>query len=97
MVERTRLFIGGLPDDAEREEIEETFGKYGKLNDIWIARKPPGFGFVIYDDERDAKEAVKCLDGRRICGNIVKVEFARDRRTSKSFFLLTSIPLHCYS
>lgn len=96
MVERTRVFIGGLPEGAQREEIEEHFGKYGRLNDVWIARRPHGFGFVVFDDERDAKEAVRRLDGRRICGEVCKVEYARDRRTSHSSFIIyTPTVLHC--
>jgi hypothetical protein len=31
---------------------------FGRINDCWVARKPPGFGFVWFDSERDA---VRCL------------------------------------
>ena len=30
------------------------FRDYGVINDAWVARKPPGFGFVFFDSERDA-------------------------------------------
>ena len=32
-----------------------------------------GFAFVLMDDARDAADAVKELDGSRICGKRVKV------------------------
>lgn len=30
---------------------------------IWIARNPPGFAFIDYEDFRDAEDAVRKLDG----------------------------------
>ena len=32
-----------------------------------------GFAFVLMDDPRDAEDAVRGLDGSRICGRRVKV------------------------
>ena len=43
----SRLFIGGLTADSEDRDLEDCFSKYGKINNIWIARNPPGFGFVV--------------------------------------------------
>lgn len=41
--------------------MRETFGKFGKLTDCNIARQPGGisrgFGFVTFEDARDAEEA----------------------------------------
>lgn len=30
---------------------------------VWVARKPPGFAFVDFDDRRDAQDAIRELDG----------------------------------
>jgi hypothetical protein len=30
---------------------------------VWIARKPPGFAFIDFDDRRDAEDAIRDLDG----------------------------------
>ena len=46
---------------------------------MWVARNPPGFAFVEFDDQRDAEDAVKSLNGSRICGERVRVEMARNR------------------
>jgi hypothetical protein len=30
---------------------------------VWVARKPPGFAFIDFDDKRDAEDAICDLDG----------------------------------
>jgi RNA recognition motif-containing protein len=33
---------------------------------VWVARKPPGFAFIDFDETRDAKDAIRELDGNMI-------------------------------
>ena len=73
----SRIFIGGLPEDASRNELEKEFESFGRLRDVWVARNPPGFGFIIFEDPRDAEDAVREMDGKRVCGSRIRVEFAR--------------------
>lgn len=30
---------------------------------MWVARRPPGYAFVDFDDKRDAQDAIRELDG----------------------------------
>lgn len=45
--------------------------------DIWIARQPPGFAFVTMEDEKEASEAVKELEGANVAGERIRVEVSK--------------------
>lgn len=30
---------------------------------VWVARKPPGFAFIEFEDRRDADDAIRALNG----------------------------------
>mmetsp|Transcript_44254 Transcript_44254/g.71642 ORF Transcript_44254/g.71642 Transcript_44254/m.71642 type:complete len:152 (-) Transcript_44254:127-582(-) len=74
-----RLYVGNLPKDraVERHELEEAFDKFGRVVDIWVARQPPGFAFVTMEEEKDAEEAVKEMDGAKLAGERIKVEVSK--------------------
>ncbi|ELU06855.1 hypothetical protein CAPTEDRAFT_164776 [Capitella teleta] len=72
-----RVFVGELGSRAGKYELEKEFEYFGPIVDVWVARNPPGFAFVVYKHSADAKKAVKELDGRMICGRRVRVELAR--------------------
>ena len=86
-----KIYIGGLRDDANRYDLEDVFSKYGPVRDVWVARKPPGFAFIEMEDPRDAKDAVKGLDGARVCGVrwaliLIKEMFTCSNQPSNSGF-----------
>jgi len=77
---RNRVFIGGISGSVSKDEIESKFSEFGKLNSVWVAQNPPGFAFVEYDDEKDAEDAVKSMNGTEFLSSIIKVEHSRERR-----------------
>ncbi|GFU13080.1 RNA-binding protein 1 [Nephila pilipes] len=81
-----KVYIGSISSRTTKDDIESLFTRYGPLRNVWIARNPPGFAFVEFEDRRDAEEAVAELDGTRLCGQRIRVEMShgktrRDRRT----------------
>jgi len=72
-----KVYVGGLKDEADGRDLEEAFEKIGKVMNVWVARRPPGFGFVEMEDPRDAQDCVKELDGTKIAGARVKVEMSK--------------------
>ena len=48
-------FCNRFDIDINRFDIEDTFNRIGRVRDVWVARKPPGFAFVEMEDRRDAQ------------------------------------------
>ncbi|XP_067273614.1 serine and arginine rich splicing factor 5b [Pseudorasbora parva] len=71
-----RIFIGRLNPSAREKDVERFFKGYGRIRDIDLKR---GFGFVEFDDPRDAEDAVYELDGKELCNERVTIEHARVR------------------
>ena len=57
-------------------DIDEEFSRYGRIRELWVARRPAGFAFVEYTDPRDAADAVKGSDGRYLLNNKIRVEIS---------------------
>jgi len=78
-----RVFIGGISSSVSKDDIGNEFSKFGKILTVWVASKPPGFAFVEYDDDRDAEEAVKSLNGVSLFNeNKIRVEISKKRQSS---------------
>ncbi|TTA54963.1 Serine/arginine-rich splicing factor 7 [Bagarius yarrelli] len=75
-VVEAKVYVGNLGTGAGKGELERAFSYYGPLRTVWIARNPPGFAFVEFEDPRDAEDSVRGLDGKVICGSRVRVELS---------------------
>lgn len=71
------MFVGGLKNPRMREkDLEKFFEGFGRIDDIVLKQ---GYGFVVFKDDRDAKDAVDEMDGRSMGGDRLTVELARSR------------------
>ncbi|CAH0714513.1 unnamed protein product, partial [Brenthis ino] len=75
-----KVYVGDLGNNASKPELEDAFSYYGPLRNVWVARNPPGFAFVEFEDPRDAEDAIRGLDGRTICGRRARVEMSNGGR-----------------
>ncbi|RXG70095.1 Serine/arginine-rich splicing factor 3 [Armadillidium vulgare] len=78
-----KVYVGDLGSGASKQELEDVFSYYGRLRNVWVARNPPGFAFVEFEDSRDAEDAVRGLDGRTICGRRVRIELSTGKSRNR--------------
>ncbi|XP_041083495.1 serine/arginine-rich splicing factor 3-like isoform X2 [Polyodon spathula] len=94
-----KVYVGNLGNNGNKTELERSFGYYGPLRSVWVARNPPGFAFVEFEDPRDAAvavrewmeedprdaaDAVRELDGRTLCGCRVRVELSNGEKRTRN-------------
>lgn len=59
----SKVFVGGLQRGGRKDALSKLFSECGEVTSVWIARKPPGFAFVQYEEEEAAGRAVEKLHG----------------------------------
>ncbi|XP_065079440.1 serine-arginine protein 55-like [Ochlerotatus camptorhynchus] len=70
----TRVYVGKLPSDVRERDVERFFKGFGRINDILLRK---GYGFVEFDDHRDAEDAIYELNGEKLLGQRVVIESSR--------------------
>ncbi|KAJ8668977.1 hypothetical protein QAD02_000236 [Eretmocerus hayati] len=75
----TRIYVGGLNESIQKEDLQVEFEKFGKLNKVWIAFNPPGFAFIEYLSMDEAETACNSMNGTEIMGAKLRVEISRGR------------------
>ncbi len=75
------VYVGNLPLNVTRREIEDLFSKYGRVRnvDLKLPPRPPGFCFIEFDDPRDAQDAVTGRDGYDFDGSRLRVSWLADQ------------------
>jgi len=72
-----KLFVGHLSPDARTKDLERFFKDYGFSKSITEIVVKAGYGFVIFDDRRDADDAIYELNGKELLDSRLQVEYAK--------------------
>ncbi|XP_020082031.1 serine/arginine-rich splicing factor RSZ21A-like isoform X2 [Ananas comosus] len=59
----SQVFVGNLDSQVSEKDLKDEFRFYGSIRRLWIARGT-GFGFVEFDDLKNALDAIRGLDGK---------------------------------
>ena len=78
-----RIFIGHLSNRASEGDVERFFDGFGKILEINLKT---GYGFVEFEDSRDADDAVYELNNQTLCGQRVTVELAKGLRRDRNSY-----------
>lgn len=82
------IFVGNLAFKAPANALRELFADYGEVHAVRLmtdraTRKPRGFGFVEMN-RRDARAAIKALNGSEFYGRELKVNIANERKPQRA-------------
>ncbi|EDQ90533.1 uncharacterized protein MONBRDRAFT_3477, partial [Monosiga brevicollis MX1] len=79
------LGVFGLSRDTDERQLDSIFGDFGQLEKCIIIHdrqngRSRGFGFVTFVSDEDAQRAREKLNGARIDGRNVRVDFSVTKR-----------------
>jgi hypothetical protein len=78
------IFVGNLAFKVPPNALRELFEQYGQVHAVRLmtdrfTRKPRGFGFVEMN-RKEARAAIRALDGTEFFGRQLKVNIAKERK-----------------
>lgn len=84
-----RLYVGNLPYSVNQAKLEEIFSPFGTIVSATVitdkfSGRSKGFGFVEFDSDEAAKEAIAKLDGTEIDGRAMRVNEAKPKEEGGS-------------
>jgi len=84
----TNIFVARLDYGVTQEELKSAFEQFGQVNKASLAidketGKSKGFAFIEMENDEEAQEAIKSLDGFKMHGREIAVKQAENREDSR--------------
>jgi RNA recognition motif-containing protein len=82
-----RLYVGNIPWSATNEDLHQRFGAHGNVTDARIitdreTQRSRGFGFVTFENDDDANDALREENGAEFQGRTLRVSEAQEKKPS---------------
>ncbi|KAK6776891.1 hypothetical protein RDI58_027892 [Solanum bulbocastanum] len=79
MAKGLQLFVNRLSFYTTSEQLKKLFSPFGVVTEARLVKdprtqRPKGFGFVTFESEADAQNALNSLNGRIVDGRLIFVE-----------------------
>ncbi len=83
------IYVGNLPYSVGEDDLQGIFGEYGEIESVKIitdkySGRSKGFGFVVMDNDEEAKAAIENLNGKTVDSREITVNEARPRKDNFS-------------
>ncbi|KAJ6644023.1 Nuclear receptor coactivator 5 [Pseudolycoriella hygida] len=75
----SRIYIGNIPDGVSQQDIQNKFSKYGPIRGVLLNR---GFGFVQFDGDNCANQAIQHENGCQLNGRKLNVRNAMKNKVN---------------
>ncbi len=82
-----KLFVGSLSWDTNDEGLRNAFSAHGEVSDAVVIAdrdtgRSRGFGFVTFEDDDAADQAIAALNGTELDGRTIRVDVAQSKERS---------------
>lgn len=79
------IYVGNLDYKVTEEDLNDLFSEFGEVESARIITdkyngRSKGFGFVIMEDDSEAKSAIEALNGKSVNDRELSVNEARPRK-----------------
>lgn len=83
------IYVGNLPYSVGEEDLQEIFSEFGEIESVKIitdkySGRSKGFGFVVMENDEEAKAAIENLNGKSVDNREITVNEARPRNDNFS-------------
>lgn len=81
-----KVYVGNLPYKVTDKDLKEMFAEYGEVTEAVVitdkySGRSKGFGFVTFENDEEANQAIEAMNGKDIEGRELKVNEARPMKS----------------
>mmetsp|Transcript_30037 Transcript_30037/g.41864 ORF Transcript_30037/g.41864 Transcript_30037/m.41864 type:complete len:281 (-) Transcript_30037:175-1017(-) len=84
---KTRIYVGSVFYNLKTDHVREVFESFGKITSCELIPNPEnglhkGYGFIEFERQEDAQEAIDNMNGFELCSRPIKVGWASVQPTA---------------